>query len=76
MSFKFEVHGCGDPPGRFTSSAVRLETKVETEAYGRELGSRWFGFDDSRVAESDDPVNYMFDIERNKLQTIATVPDV
>lgn len=62
MSYKLEVHGMGDPEGHYSSNALRFATFEEASRYGTyDLGSRWFGFDDSRVVESTDPVNYKFD---------------
>ena len=60
MSWKLEVHACGDymKPKRFASNALRFATREEAEAYCSELGSRWFGFDDSRTVECDDHVTH------------------
>ena len=70
MSYVLEVHGCGDAPDSYSCSAVRLETRAEAEAHGKELGSRWFGFDKSRVVESTDPVNYIADTTTGVLTAI------
>jgi len=59
MSWKFEVHGCGDPEGHFTSNSLRFETREEAQTYGDDLGMRWMGFDESRVVESDEPVTHI-----------------
>lgn len=55
-SWKYEVHGTGDPMGHFVANGLRFGSKSEAEAYGRDLGMRWFGFDEGRAAESSDPV--------------------
>ena len=57
MSFKPEVivdssgKWCGTPP-RFAT------TREEAEANVRDLANRWFAVTDTRVVESDDPINY------------------
>jgi len=60
-SWKTEV--CTIYQGResWTPNALRFATKVEAEKAGRELLSRWYVPIDSRAAESEDPVNYVFD---------------
>lgn len=58
MSFKYEVHGSGDPVGHFVANGLRFATADEAEQYGHDLGMRWFGFDEGRVAESTDPVTH------------------
>lgn len=56
MSFKVEV--IADSSGKWVGNAVRLATKEEAEAYGRDLAGRWMLVTDRRVVESEDPVNY------------------
>jgi hypothetical protein len=56
-SWKTEV--CVD--GKWATNSLRFATKAEAEKAGFELLSRWFVPTDSRAAESEDPVNYMFD---------------
>ena len=73
MSFKLEVHGCGDPAGAWTSNALRFETRTEAEAYGANLGRRWFGFDASQVTPSDDPVNAVADSDGHNAPLTAGV---
>lgn len=67
MSFAFLVHGVGDPPDHFTSNAARFATQKEAEAYGFDLGMRWFGFDDSKILESPDPVNARWDFNARRI---------
>lgn len=63
MSWKTEVY-----TGTWNHSAVRLATKEEAEAYGRELLSRWTLPTASRAVDTgDDPVNSRFDFEANAL---------
>lgn len=50
----------------WATNALRFATKEEAEASVRELRSRWLVPDDGRAAESDDPVNYRFDFEKNR----------
>jgi hypothetical protein len=60
-SWKTEV--CTIYQGResWATNSLRFATKVEAEKAGRELLSRWYLPIDSRAAESEDPVNYVFD---------------
>lgn len=58
MSFKVEVHGVGDPAGHFVANGLRFATASEAQLYEHDLGMRWFGFDESRVVECDDPVTH------------------
>lgn len=50
--FKFEVHGVGDPAGRWTSNAVRYDTFEAAEEAAKNLADRWFGMDDWRVVKA------------------------
>jgi hypothetical protein len=56
MSFKAEV--IADSSGKWTSNACRFATRVEAEEYVAGLFARWTLVTDTRVVESDDPVNY------------------
>jgi hypothetical protein len=38
--------------------AARFATREEAEANVRDLANRWFAVTDTRVVESDDPINY------------------
>ena len=58
MSWRMEVHGCGDRAGVWTTNALRFATREEAQAHVSELGSRWFGFDDSQVVECTRPVTH------------------
>jgi hypothetical protein len=56
-SYKPEVTTYGDPPGDWSSNAVRMATRIEAETYVRDLFCRWTAVRDYRVVESDDPVS-------------------
>lgn len=56
MSFKPEVQ-TGEP-GKFYGNALRFATREEAEANVKDLMNRWFLVTDTRVVESDEPVNY------------------
>ena len=56
MSFKVEVIAYRSK--EWNSNAVRLATREEAEAYGKDLECRWVLVTDRRVTESADPVNY------------------
>ena len=44
--------------GKFTGNALRFATEVEAEIWVNDLANRWFAVRETRVVESDDPVNY------------------
>lgn len=56
MSWKPEV--IADSSGEWCGNALRFATKEEAEANVRDLYSRWTSVRETRVVESDDPVNY------------------
>lgn len=58
MSFKPEV--IADSTGNWTGNALRFATREEAEANVGNLASRWFAVRDTRVVESDEPVNYTY----------------
>ena len=60
-SWKTEVCTMYQGEKSWASNALRFATKIEAEKAGRELLSRWYVPIDSRAAESNDPVNYVFD---------------
>ena len=68
MSFKPEV--VADSSGNFYGNALRIATREEAEANVRDPMMRWFAVRESRVVESDDPVNYRWD--NGTLVEIAT----
>ena len=56
MSFKPEV--VADSSGKFYGNALRFATREEAEANVKDLMMRWLAVRETRVVESDDPVNY------------------
>jgi hypothetical protein len=55
MSYAPEV--IADSSGKFCGNALRFATREEAEANVHNLMMRWFSVTDTRVVESDDPVN-------------------
>jgi hypothetical protein len=47
-----------DGSGHWAGNGLRFATKEEAEQNVANLASRWFLVRDTRVVESDDPVNY------------------
>jgi len=60
-SWKTEVCTIHNGEKSWASNALRFATKIEAEKAGHELLSRWYVPIDSRAAESEDAVNYIFD---------------
>ncbi|HWZ68392.1 MAG TPA: hypothetical protein VNW89_11225 [Stellaceae bacterium] len=58
MSFKPEV--IADTSVKWCGNALRFATREEAEANVRDLMMRWFAVRETRVVESDDPVNYRY----------------
>ena len=56
MSYKAEV--IADASGKWCSSALRFATQAEAAAYASDLFGRWTAVRETRVTESDEPVNY------------------
>lgn len=56
MSWKIEV--IADSSGEWCGNGLRFASKQEAEAHTRDLAMRWLSLRDTRVAESDEPVNY------------------
>lgn len=52
-----------DSSGKWCGNALRFATKEEAEANVKDLMYRWFSVIDTRVVESDDPVNYRWDFK-------------
>ena len=67
MSWKSEV--IADNSGVWAGNALRFATKVEDERYVADLSMRWTLVRETRVVESDDPVNYA--IVDNKLTSVG-----
>ncbi len=58
MSWRPEV--IADNSGQWTPNGLRFATKEEAEANVYDLSMRWFLVRETRVTESDDPVNYRY----------------
>ena len=58
MSFKPEV--IADSSVKFCGNDLRFATREEAEANVRDLAARWYLVTQTRVVESDDPVNYRY----------------
>jgi hypothetical protein len=56
MSWKPEV--IADSTGKWCGNGLRFATKQEALDNVQDLANRWFLVEDTRVVESDDPVNY------------------
>jgi hypothetical protein len=62
MSWKPEV--IADSSGQWVGNGLAFATKKEAEANVRDLSWRWTLVRDTRVVESDQPVNYRWDTEK------------
>ena len=60
-SWKTEVCTIYQGQESWASNALRFATKIEAEKAGRELLFRWIVPVNSRAAQSEDAVNYVFD---------------
>ena len=58
MSWKPEV--IADSSGEWCGNGLRFATKQEAEDNVRDLEMRWYLVRETRVVESDDPVNYIY----------------
>jgi hypothetical protein len=58
MSYKPEV--VADHSGKFYDNGLAFGTKEEAEAYVSDLMSRWTAVRETRVVESQDPVNNLW----------------
>ena len=56
MSFAGEV--IADNSGKFCGNGLRFATREEAQAYVSDLASRWMLVRETRVVESEDPVNH------------------
>jgi hypothetical protein len=57
MSWKPEVISADDP-GQWLDAGLRFATRDEAEAVVQTLRRRWLAVRETRVVESEDPVNY------------------
>jgi hypothetical protein len=67
MSWKPEV--IADSSSKWCGNALRFATREEAEANVRDLMMRWMLVTDTRVVESDDPVNYRW--VNNQLEPVG-----
>jgi hypothetical protein len=65
MSWKPEVQT--DNTGQWYGNGLRFATRIEAEAQVIDLMMRWFAVRETRVVETDEPVNYRWDAERGLL---------
>ena len=63
MSYKAEV--IADNSGEWASNGLRFATKEEAAEYLSDLAWRWTSVRETRVAESDEPVNTRRENGRN-----------
>ena len=67
MSWKPEV--IADSSGKWCGNALRFATKEEAERSVADLSMRWLAVRETRVVESEDPVNYA--IVGNEMKAVA-----
>jgi hypothetical protein len=73
MSFKPDV--IADSSGKWAGNAARFATREEAEANVQDLMMRWFAVRETRVVESDDPVNCRYvDSRLDSLTSEAASP--
>lgn len=58
MSFKPEV--IADSSGKWCGNGLAFATREEAEQNVLDLSMRWFAVTETRVVESDEPVNYTY----------------
>lgn len=56
----------GSEPG-FHGNTLRFATPEEAKANVEDLAMRWTLVVETKVEESDDPVNYKYDLDKRKL---------
>jgi hypothetical protein len=67
--------GPADSSGKWCGNALRFATLEEAEANVQDLMMRWFAVRETRVIESDDPVNYRYiDGRLENLAPEETIP--
>jgi hypothetical protein len=60
MSKSWKPEVIADSSGEWCGNALRFATKQEAEDNVRDLASRWILVRETRVVESDEPVNYSY----------------
>jgi len=53
----YAVEVIADSSGKWCGNGLRFQTIEDAESYARDLASRWTLVRETRVVESDDPVN-------------------
>jgi hypothetical protein len=62
--------------GSWAGNAVRFESKEEAEASAKDLFGRWLLVEDYRADESEDPVNYRWDLSKCYPEAMSPVEKV
>jgi hypothetical protein len=73
-SWKPEV--IADSTGKWCGNQLRFETRREAEENVADLAGRWFAVTETRVVESDEPVNYTYHNRELRPVEAARDPDV
>jgi hypothetical protein len=60
MSKSYMPEVIADSTGKWVGNSLRFATREEAEQNVRDLEMRWFSVRETRVVESDDPVNYTY----------------
>ena len=63
-SYKAEV--IADNSGQWTGNGLAFATEAEAAGYVDDLTMRWYAVRESRVVESEEPVNYRWDAEGHR----------
>ncbi len=71
-SFKPEVRA--DDIGKWVGNGLRFATRTEALTYLTDLSLRWFAVRQTRVIETDDPVNYRWDDWRGAVPIVQDEP--
>lgn len=68
MSFAPEV--IADGSGKWNRNALRFATEEEAQGWVDDLRRRWTLVIDTRVVETDDPVNYRFNFDTKDIEKV------
>ena len=60
MTKSYAPEVIADNTGKWCGNSLRFATREEAEQNVRDLEMRWFSVRETRVVESDDPVNYTY----------------
>lgn len=72
MAYKGEV--IADSSGHWYGNALVFATEPEAYAYIRGLMCRWLLVRDTRTVETDEPVNYTWDVDQHKAVSLEVAP--